>query len=69
MHDPGAAMLGEWQVMRVCLLRAGDVAAIFQMLLNKGVYKGKRYFKEETVSYFTAYNTKLSRRGWALISR
>ena len=33
------------------------------MLLNKGVYNGKRYFKKETVDYFTAYNSKLSRRG------
>jgi CubicO group peptidase (beta-lactamase class C family) len=42
---------------------AQDVAAIFQMLLNKGTYKGKRYFKDQTVKYFTSYNSKISRRG------
>ena len=42
---------------------AHDVAAIFQMLLNKGIYGNKRYFKATTVDYFTAYNSKISHRG------
>jgi CubicO group peptidase (beta-lactamase class C family) len=42
---------------------AHDVAAIFQMLLNKGVYGTKRYFKPATVDLFTAYNSKISHRG------
>ncbi len=63
VHDPGAAMLGGVAGHAGVFATAGDVAAIFQMLLNKGVYKGKRYFKDETVKYFTAYNTRLSRRG------
>ena len=33
------------------------------MLLNKGTYGGKRYFKPETVDLFTAYGSKLSHRG------
>lgn len=63
VHDPGAAMLGGVAGHAGIFATAGDVAAIFQMLLNKGVYHGKRYFKAETVSKFTAYNSKLSRRG------
>jgi CubicO group peptidase (beta-lactamase class C family) len=33
------------------------------MLLNKGTYKGQRYFKKETVEKFTAYNSLISRKG------
>jgi beta-N-acetylhexosaminidase len=63
VHDPGAAMLGGVAGHAGVFATAGDVAAIFQMLLNKGMYHGRRYFKEETINHFTAYNTKLSRRG------
>ncbi len=63
VHDPGAAMLGGVAGHAGIFATGDDVAAIFQMLLNKGTYKGRKYFKEETVNYFTAYNTKLSRRG------
>ena len=42
---------------------AGDVAAIFQMLLAEGQWHGRRYFKPETVRYFTGYSSAISRRG------
>ena len=42
---------------------AEDVAAIFQMLVQGGTYNKKRFFKKEIVAYFTAYNSRLSRRG------
>jgi CubicO group peptidase (beta-lactamase class C family) len=42
---------------------AGDVAAIFQMLLNGGTYGGRQYFKPATVTAFTRYNSAISRRG------
>jgi len=32
---------------------AHDLAALMQMLLDNGVYDGKRYLKPETVQYFT----------------
>ena len=32
------------------------------MLLNNGSYNGKRFFKKETVQYFTAYQSSISRR-------
>ena len=42
---------------------AADVAAIFQMLIQGGTYNGRRFFKKETIGYFTAYHSRLSRRG------
>lgn len=33
---------------------AQELAAIYQMLLNKGVYEGRRYLSEETVRLFTS---------------
>ena len=63
VHDPGAAMLGGVGGHAGIFASAHDVAAIFQMLLNKGIYGNKRYFKATTVDYFTAYNSKISHRG------
>lgn len=63
VHDPGAAMLGGVGGHAGLFSTAKDVAVIFQMLLNKGTYGGKRYFKQETVDLFTAYGSKLSHRG------
>lgn len=63
VHDQGAAMLGGVAGHAGIFATAKDVAVIFQMLMNKGVYNGKRYFKPATVEYFTAYNSRISRRG------
>lgn len=63
VHDQGAAMFGGVEGHAGIFASAHDVAVLFQLLLNKGTYNGKRYFKKETVDYFTAYNSKLSRRG------
>ena len=63
VHDPGAAMLGGVGGHAGVFATAHDVAAIFQMLLNKGIYGNKRYFKAATVDLFTAYNSKISHRG------
>jgi len=63
VHDQGAAMLGGVGGHAGLFANAEDVAAIFQMLLQGGTYNGKRFFKKETVGYFTAYNSRLSRRG------
>ncbi|MBS1772730.1 MAG: serine hydrolase [Bacteroidetes bacterium] len=63
VHDQGAALLGGVAGHAGIFSTANDVAVIFQMLLNNGSYKGKRYFKKETIEKFTAYNTTLSRRG------
>lgn len=63
VHDPGAALFGGVAGHAGVFSSAGEVGAIFQMLLNGGVYKGKRYFRDETVKYFTAYSSAISRRG------
>lgn len=63
VHDPGAAMLGGVAGHAGLFASADDVAAIFQMLLNKGVYGSHRYFKPSTVELFTAYHSKLNHRG------
>jgi len=63
VHDPGAALFGGVAGHAGVFASAEDVAAIFQMLLNGGIYKGRRYFNETTVRMFTAYNSGISRRG------
>lgn len=63
VHDQGAAMMGGVAGHAGLFSTAGDVATIFQMLMNGGIYGGKRYFKKETVEKWTAYNTSNSRRG------
>lgn len=63
VHDPGAALFGGVAGHAGIFASAEDVAAVFQMLLNGGAWKGKRYFKEQTIKHFTAYNSRISRRG------
>jgi beta-glucosidase-like glycosyl hydrolase/CubicO group peptidase (beta-lactamase class C family) len=63
VHDPGAAMMGGVAGHAGLFATAHDVAAVFQMLLNKGLYGSKRYFKAQTVDYFTAYHSPISHRG------
>lgn len=63
VHDPGAAMFGGVAGHAGIFAQAQDVAVILQMLLNGGFYNGKRIFKKETVMKFTAYNSRISRRG------
>ncbi|OSZ82706.1 hypothetical protein CAP35_05435 [Chitinophagaceae bacterium IBVUCB1] len=63
VHDQGAAMMGGVAGHAGIFSTANDVAVIFQMLLNKGTYKGQRYFKKETIEKFTAYNSAISRKG------
>lgn len=63
VHDQGAAMMGGVAGHAGLFANAWDVAAVFQMLLQGGTYNGKRFFKKETVGYFTAYHSSISRRG------
>ena len=42
---------------------AYDLSILYQMLLNGGEFNGTRFFKPETIKYFTAYHSKISRRG------
>ena len=53
VHDQAAAMMGGVAGHAGLFSNARDLAAIMQMLLDEGVYNGKRYLKPETVRYFT----------------
>lgn len=53
VHDQAAAMFGGVAGHAGLFSNAHDLAALMQMLLDKGVYNGKRYLKAETVRYFT----------------
>lgn len=63
VHDMGAAMLGGVSGHAGIFSTASDLAVILQMLLNDGVYKGKQYFKPETIQYFTSRKVEDNRRG------
>ncbi len=63
VHDPGAAMMGGISGHAGLFANAHDVAVLMQMLLNKGEYAGKRYFKPETIDYFTKTHFANNRRG------
>lgn len=63
VHDPGAAMFGEVSGHAGLFSDAYDLAVIMQMLLNGGMIGGHEYLKKETIEYFTAYHSDISRRG------
>jgi CubicO group peptidase (beta-lactamase class C family) len=63
VHDPGAAMMGGVAGHAGLFSTAPEVAVVFQMLLNKGVYNGKRYFKPATLDLFTGYRSRRNHRG------
>lgn len=63
VHDPGAAMFGGVAGHAGLFSNAGDLLKLYQMLLNGGELNGRRYLKRETIKYFTAYHSDISRRG------
>jgi len=63
VHDPGAAMFGNVAGHAGLFSTATDLAKLYQMLLNGGVYDKKRYLKKQTINWFTSYQTPISRRG------
>lgn len=64
VHDPGSAMYGGVAGHAGLFSNAYDLAALFQMVLNKGNYNGKRILDSATVKIFTARQSKISRRGY-----
>ena len=54
VHDENAATLGGVSGHAGLFSTSSDLAIMVQMLLNGGVYEGKRYLKEETVRRFIA---------------
>ncbi len=63
VHDPGSAMFGGVAGHAGLFSDAYDLAKLYQMLLNGGQLDGKRFLKKETIDYFTAYHSDISRRG------
>ncbi|HEY0042697.1 MAG TPA: glycoside hydrolase family 3 N-terminal domain-containing protein [Flavisolibacter sp.] len=63
VHDEGAAMFGGVSGHAGLFSNAYDLAMLYQMLLNGGMFGGDRFLKEETIRQFTAYNSDISRRG------
>ncbi|NBC24717.1 MAG: serine hydrolase [Bacteroidetes bacterium] len=63
VHDMGAAMLGGVSGHAGLFTNAQELAALFQMLLNGGVYGGERFLSSKTVKLFTKRVRGASRRG------
>lgn len=62
-HDPGAAMAGNVSGHAGLFSDANDLAILYQMFLNKGVYGGKRFYKASTITLFTSRQSTVSHRG------
>lgn len=63
VHDMGAAMLGGISGHAGLFSDAEDLAAILQLILQKGFYGGRRYLQPETVDIFIHRCGICSRRG------
>jgi beta-glucosidase-like glycosyl hydrolase/CubicO group peptidase (beta-lactamase class C family) len=63
VHDMGAAMLGGVSGHAGLFSNAGELAVIFQMMLNGGSYGGVQYLEPETVKLFTTRYPESTRRG------
>lgn len=64
VHDEGAAMFGNVSGHAGLFSDATDLFKLYQMLLDGGIYDGVQYLKPETIKYFTAYHSDISRRGF-----
>ena len=53
VHDPSAAILGGIAGNAGLFSNAQELGVLFQMLLNKGTYGGKRYLSRDVISKFT----------------
>jgi len=63
VHDPGSAMFGGVAGHGGLFSNAYDLAKLYQMFLNGGTINGVKVLKPETLKYFTAYQSEISRRG------
>lgn len=64
VHDEGASLLGGVAGHAGLFSDAYDLAMLYQMLENGGTFNGERYLKPETIKYFSAYHSDISRRGY-----
>lgn len=54
VHDPTAALLGGISGNAGLFSNANDLGILFQMVLNRGEYAGRRYLNPSTIRKFTA---------------
>lgn len=64
VHDEGASLFGGVAGHAGLFSDAYDLAMLYQMLENGGTFNGERYLKAETINFFTAYHSDVSRRGY-----
>jgi beta-N-acetylhexosaminidase len=64
VHDPGSAMFGGVAGHAGLFSNIHDLAVLYTMILDGGEWDGRRYLKKETINYFTAYHSDISRRGY-----
>lgn len=63
VHDETASCMGGLSGNAGLFSTAEEVAKIYQMLLNGGIWNGKRYLSEATCRLFTTEKSVISRRG------
>jgi beta-N-acetylhexosaminidase len=63
VHDQGAAMMGGVAGHAGLFSNAQDLAAVMQMLMDGGVYGGKRYIESSTIGQFNTRHFAGNRRG------
>lgn len=63
VHDEGAALMGGISGNAGLFSSANDLAKLYQMWLNDGIYGNERYLSENTVRLFTKGKSSRSRRG------
>ncbi len=64
VHDEGASLFGGVAGHAGLFSDGYDLAMLYQMLENGGTFNGERYLKSETIKYFSAYHSEVSRRGY-----
>jgi CubicO group peptidase (beta-lactamase class C family) len=64
VHDYSASLFGGVAGHAGLFSDAEDLFKLYQMLLNGGLFNGKRYLKSRTIKLFTAYHSNISRRGY-----
>jgi len=62
--DRGAALFGGVSGHAGLFSNARDLAVIMEMLIDGGVFNGKRFLSPETIRLFTTYHSPISRRGY-----
>lgn len=55
VHDEGAILMKGVSGNAGLFGTAGDMAKVWQMLLNGGTYEGKEYLRSQTINLFTSY--------------